>query len=264
MKFVPPKKIRIFNYKKISCQLILETKGLEVTLLQDHFDTELLFELESMLTWCLSHTEVKYVLFNSKNNLFSCGFNYEEFQNLSKNKIIKLYQKLHNINETLKALPQTTICHFQNGALNEAITFALSCDLKFANDSADNFQFNFLDNGLIDASGLLSSLYKVYPDFIRTYVLTGISFGIDSLKSNQINVLSAEMLSTICASIAKQSSISRVQAKCAMMPEKNESQNSKKQMFELLSATLEVEDFKRVGEFKNLRELKEELSSNLN
>lgn len=256
MKFVPPKKIRIFNYQKISTSLLLETKGLEVIFKDEFISEELLNELEEVFTWCMSHTEVKSILLTSKHDSFLQGINHEEIKNESSLKIKKLYKKLNSVIIQMINLPQTIVVDLKNGAKNEGITLSLACDVRI---SALNpkFQFNHLSKGLIYADGLISVMaMQLNSIMLKSLILSETEFSI-----NEINLLGAFTFNqttaeVILQNINGQSNISRAQTKCHFALNLESIEKNSKIAEKLLNATLKTEDFKIPTEFKNLRELK--------
>ncbi len=267
MKLVPPKKVRIFSYNTIGSALLLETKGLEITFNQEFITMEMLFELESILAWCTSHTEVKSVLLQTKFNHFLNGFDYEEIKKYDIDKINKLYEKLNKINQALIFLPQTIIVNLKQGAMNEGLTMALHADVRVADNNA-KFKFSQMENGLMDHSGLLSNILNKSSHMgLRALVLSGLEFNFTELNSTGSLTFDESKLEEILKNTNAQSSLARSQTKCALLGLEEISKKNNEFVEKLFNTLLLCNDYKREKEFINLRELKsqiqEEVNSNL-
>lgn len=258
MKLVPPKKIRIFDYTTFSSALLLETKGLEISFREEFISTEMLFELESILAWCTTHTEVKSILFTSFGDNFLQGFNYEEFKNYDAEKIQKLNSKLHTIIQSLTYLPQTIVVDMKNSSKNEGLTISLAADIRFAKPEA-KFKFDELTHGLMNASGLFSVVSdKINKTVLRALTLSGIEFGISEINDLGGYTFTNGELESVLKNINQQASVARVQTKCAHIGLVDETKKAQEFMQKLLNATLEANDYKKEKEFISLREYKGE------
>lgn len=267
MKLVPPKKVRIFSYNTISAALLLETKGLEITFNQEFISMELLFELESILAWCTSHTEVKCVLLQTKFNTFLNGFDYEEIRNYDTDKINKLYEKLNKINQALILLPQTIIVNLKEGAKNEGMTMALHADIRVANLTS-KFKFSQMEYGLMDHTGLLTNILNKSSQMgLRALILSGLEFNLSELNATGFITFEDNKLEEILKNSNAQSSLARSQTKCALLGLEEINKKNNEFVGKLFNTLLLCSDYKREKEFINLRDLKshiqEEVNSNL-
>jgi enoyl-CoA hydratase/carnithine racemase len=260
MKLIPPKKVRIFSYNTFTSALLLETKGLEILFHDDFISSEMLFELESIMAWCTSHTEVKSVLFHCKDNKFLQGFNFSDFKNFDAEKIVKMYSKLRVINQALLCLPQTIIVDLKDGAKNEGLSIAMAADIRVSNTEAV-FQFNHGENGLLDASGTFSFIKaSLNQSFLRSLTLSGMEFSITELNQLGVHTFANKTAQEILVQINLQSSVARAQMKCAMLGLDEINHNENQFVEKLLNSLLLTNDYKKESDFINLRELKEKLS----
>lgn len=264
MKLVPPKKVRIFSYNSFSSALLLETKGLEIVFNQEYISSEMLFELESILAWCTSHTEVKSVLIQSKFKTFLNGFNYEELKTFDAEKISKMYAKLNTINQALILLPQTIIVNMQEGAMNEGLTFGLHADIRVANNQA-KFKFSQMENGLMDHSGLLTNILNKSSQMgLRSLILSGLDFSLNDLNSTGFITFDESMLEAILKNTNAQSSLARSQTKCAFLGLDEINKNENEFVGKLFNTLLACNDYKREKDFINLRDLKSQINEEVN
>ena len=261
MKLVPPKKVRIFTYNTFSSALLLEPKALEIIFHDDYFDSEVLFELESIIAWCTSHTEVKSIVFSCRGNQFIQGFNLEEMKTFDESKILKLYSKLHHINQGLTCLPQTIVVDLKEGAKNEGLTFASFADVRVSTEQA-LFQFDQITHGLLDATGLFSkSINKLNISTLRSLVLSAIEFNIDTLNNLGCFTITNKTSEQILNNVAQQSNMARAQTKCALIGLTEEDNKDHDFINKIFKALLSTSDYKKEAEFINLRVLKENLQN---
>lgn len=148
MAFVRPKVISLFSYSTLKTKLYLDDKSLEITFAKPNLSHEVLFELESILSWCKTHVEVHSIVFSGVNHNFIGGFDSQELKNYDAEKVKRLHQKFENILETLSELSQIIIMNLGNGASNQALELALQGDFIFTKKDA-TLELNHMKQGLI-------------------------------------------------------------------------------------------------------------------
>lgn len=148
MAFVRPKVISLFSYSTLKTRLYLDEKSLEITFQKPNLSHEVLFELESILSWCKTHVEVHSLVFSGNNKNFIAGFDSEELKNYDADKVKRLHQKFENILDTLSELSQVIIMNLGNGTNDQALEFALQGDFIFANKET-KLELNHMKKGLI-------------------------------------------------------------------------------------------------------------------
>lgn len=259
MKLIPPKKIRIFSYKTFTSSLLLETKGLEIVFNQTEINLELLFELESILSWCTTHLEVETIVLKTKFDTFLTGFDYENFKNLDDEKILKLNARLNKINKAIATLPQTVVADLKNGASNEGLSIAISSDIRIS-DSNARFKFDQIAYGLMDFSGILEiSFGSLNTKVLKSYFLSGHTFGLNELNLIGANSFTDISLDELTKNLHKNSNIARAQIKCAFMTYEQNDQNKEDIFSKLYFALLDSKDYTKPTNFVGLREYKEAL-----
>lgn len=148
MAFVRPKVISLFSYSTLKTRLYLDEKALEITFLKPNLTHEVLFELESILSWCKTHVEVHSLVFSGNNQKFIGGFDTQELKNFDAEKVKRLHQKFENILETLSELSQLIIMNLGNGASDQALELALQGDFIFTKKES-TLELNHMKQGLI-------------------------------------------------------------------------------------------------------------------
>ncbi len=148
MAFVRPKVISVFSYSTFKTKLYLEEKSLEVNFEKAYINFEMLFELESLISWCKQHVEVHSIVFNGYKESFLQGYDYNEVKSFEAEKVKRLQNKFEQILESLSALPQTILMNTKNGASDQGLEFALFGDQILARNVAV-FKFDQLKNGFI-------------------------------------------------------------------------------------------------------------------
>ena len=154
----------IFNYKTLQCELDKKTKSMKVFLTRpksrNSLNTEVLFELESLLAWCGNKTEINTILFSSKEDYFSVGLDKEELKNWDYENINKFNNKLQKIVNAMSFLPQTVIFDLGDCTWNHALELSLGADIRVASQQTD-LRFDFLTRGLVPSCGGVRLLEKL-------------------------------------------------------------------------------------------------------
>jgi enoyl-CoA hydratase/carnithine racemase len=210
-----------FNYNTLRVQLDSSTKSVDLKFLRPSFNLETLFELETFFNWLATHVEINSVVISNTNKYFSTGFDSEEMQHFTPEKLHETLLRFQKLSLSMFFLPQTIIMDLKGGALGLAAEFTLGADLRLANQSAD-ITFNHLHQGLISSSGgigLLAAL--VGNNLARNWNLSSTPIPIETLENSGFLFQTYREnnfdTSSLCESIALQSPISRIQTKRALL-----------------------------------------------
>lgn len=250
-------RVPIFSYNTISTTLLIPTKSLEIKFRKTFLTTETLFELESILAWCATHSEVQSLLITSFGTDFIQGFDPEELKTCTEEKIKTLYSKISTIAESFLCLPQTVIADLKMGTKGVGIELALAADIRIAKNEAA-YSFNHLEHGLVPACGLFSFLFhRLNQSALRSFLLSGAEFNNDALKNMggwiDVNAEAAPIMERIF----NQAPVARMQAKRALYGQSTaEKKKSEKVEKEIFNAVVRSRDYTRSSDFMNVNEFK--------
>lgn len=250
-------RVPIFNYSTIATTLLLSSKSLEIKFRKKFLTAETIFELESILAWTASHTEVQSLLITSVGDEFIQGFEIDELKKLTPTKLKKLYQKLHTIAESFQCLPQTVVVDLKNGTKGVGLELALAADIRICSNDAV-FCFNQLSMGITPSCGLFSfQRNNLNQNVLRSLLLSGIEFNKESLIALggwcEVN----SNTDSILMNIFKQAPIARIQAKKALYGLKDSKNNEElKNEKKIFNSVIESRDYTRDENFMTLNEYK--------
>lgn len=254
-------RVPIFSYNTIATTLLIPTKSLEIKFRKTFLTTETLFELESILAWAATHTEVQSLYITSFGSDFIQGFDPEEIKTLSEDKIKSLFAKISTIAQSLLCLSQTVVVDMKNGTRGVGLELSLAADIRLAKSDAV-FCFNHLANGLIPNCGMFSFL-KSYlnQNVLRSLLLSGVDFGKDSLLALGGWCEFDKDACSILANIFAQAPVARMQAKRGLFGitqavNKDEMEVEK----QLFNAVVHSRDYTRDSTFMNPSEFKQKFS----
>ncbi len=207
----------LFNYNTLDVHLVPPTRSLVVTLnrpkVKNAINNEMIFELETLSSWLMEHTEVHSVLFKGRSGFFSTGFDLEEVKELDLEGLQKLILRFQKLTHSMFDLPQTLIFDFGSGARGAGIELASAADIRLCAPEAQ-FIFNQLENALPLSMGLLSSVME--RSLLRYATLSGVPLSArEFVSSGFVHEVSARP-EKFMKSIAKQSPVARIQAKKAL------------------------------------------------
>jgi enoyl-CoA hydratase/carnithine racemase len=250
-------RVPIFNYSTIATTLLLTSKSLEIKFRKKFLTAETIFELESILAWSASHTEVQSLLITSVGDDFIQGFEAEELKKLTPTKLKKLFQKLHTIAESFQCLPQTIVVDLKKGTKGIGLELALAADIRICHDEA-LFCFDQLSMGITPSCGIFSfQKNNLNQNVLRSLLLSGIEFSKESLIALGGWCESNTSAERILANIFKQAPIARIQAKKALYglrdAKNNEELKNEKKIF---NSVIESRDYTRNEDFMSLNEFK--------
>lgn len=239
------KRIPIFNYNTLLVSLIPKTKSLEIKFTKEHFNQEMLFELESILAWCATHHEIQSIFITSTETHFIQGVDLNEIKNYSKEKCSKFLLKISTVSEALLCLPQTVIVDMKDGAKGAGLEFALAADIRLANNNAC-YCFNYLSNGLVSSAGLFSFMRPYLNiNILRSLLLSEKTFYNTELIALGSTVEMNQTIDELLNLISQQSPIARIQTKLGLQ----ENQDLVGIQEKILNSVLFTEDYKQQESF---------------
>lgn len=258
-------RVPIFSYNTIATTLLMPTKSLEIKFRKKFLNAETLFELESILAWCATHTEVQSILITSIGEEFIQGFDSNELRELSEEKIKKQFQKVSTIAQSLLCLPQTIVVDMKKGTRGVGLELSLAADIRLAKEEAV-FCFDHLAQGLTPVCGLFSFLRSnLNQNVLRSLLLSGIEFKKDALIALGGWCEVEADANTILTSIFNQAPIARMQAKRGLYGSHQEKDNHELETEKkLFNAVVHSKDYKQEGAFMSPSEFKEKLIDSSN
>lgn len=216
----------LFNYNTLNVDLLKETKTLKITLnrpeAENSFNTEMIFELETLFTWSATKLEINSILITSSTEYFSKGWDRRELVGATDQKVQRLMKKVQKLVYVMYFLPQTIIMDLKDGASGVGAEFALGADIRLAADNA-HIEFGHLREGLVPACGGIGFLASVVPKATaRKWILS-------SLPLSEMELLTSGYISEIydtndsstaekyLTAISKQAPVARIQAKRSLL-----------------------------------------------
>jgi enoyl-CoA hydratase/carnithine racemase len=147
--------LKIFNFTTLNCYLDQTTRSLHIFITNgenNYFNTELLFEFETLIAWVNEHIEISALFIASSNENFSDGIDPELLSSLNRDQLENFLIRLRKINLKLTQLAQTIVVDVGGGCANVASEFILCADIRIAHfNTKIKFDHHYL--GLIPASG---------------------------------------------------------------------------------------------------------------
>ena len=207
----------LFNYHTLDVHLVPPTRSLVVTLKRptkkNAINNEMIFELETLSTWLMEHSEVHSVLFKGRGGYFSCGFDLEEVKASDIDSLRKLILRFQKLTHSMFELPQTLFFDFGTGAAGAGIELSSAADIRLCAPEAQ-FTFNQLENALPLNVGLLGAVME--RSLLRYSALSGVSVGAREFITNGFVHDVSSKPEKYMKSIAKQSPVARIQTKKAL------------------------------------------------
>lgn len=252
-------RIPIFSYNTMATTLLTDTKSLEIKLRTNVINSEVLFELESILAWSAAHHEVHSIFLTCYGDHFIQGFDTEELKTFTEEKIRKQFAKLSTIAQSLMCLPQTVIMDLRGGARGVGIELALAADIRLAKNEAQ-FAFDYLAQGLTPACGLFSFLTPfINQNILRSLLLSGRTFDLATMNALGGWCETDTIQKVILAQIFSQAPVARIQAKRGLLGHTfNQTAvkiEEEKQIFNAVTVTRDYtkeKEFMSSQDFKNL------------
>lgn len=258
-------RVPIFSYSTIATTLLIPTKSLEIKFRKTFLTSETLFELESILAWAATHTEVQSLFITSFGEDFIQGFDPAELKTLSEDKIKKQFNKVSTIAQSLLCLSQTVVVDMKKGTRGVGLELSLAADIRIAKSDAV-FCFDHLASGLTPTCGMFSFL-KSYlnQNVLRSLLLSGVEFGKDSLLALGGWCEFDKDVCSILTNIFNQAPVARMQAKRGLyginQAINQEDLEVEKQLF---NAVVHSKDYTKDSDFMNPSEFKEKVAETRN
>jgi enoyl-CoA hydratase len=251
-------RVPIFSYNTIATTLLIPTKSLEIKFRKTYLNAETLFELESILAWAATHTEVQSLFITSFGDEFIQGFDPIELSQLSEDKIKKQFQKVSSIAQSFLCLSQTVVVDMKKGTRGVGLELSLAADIRIASSEAV-FCFNHLSVGLTPTCGIFSFL-KPYlnQNVLRSLLLSGVEFRKESFLALGGWCEFDRDACSILTNIFSQAPVARMQAKMGLYgihQDINEAQMEVEK--KLFNATVQSKDYTKQSDFMSTAEFKE-------
>lgn len=214
---------KFFNYSTLEVVLLKETRTLAIYLNRPQesnaFNFEMLFELESILSWCTGRVEIQSILIASRQENFSQGFDIDILPQMDLSQIEKVTGKLQKITQAMVNLPQTIVVDLGNSCKNIASELATAADLRIANYQT-HISFEHTSIGLVPCSGGVALLSSIIGNgHARNWILSGSELDPSSLTASGFvyklydATTRSKVTQTILEKISNQSQIPRIQTK---------------------------------------------------
>ncbi|MDO9182260.1 MAG: enoyl-CoA hydratase-related protein [Bacteriovorax sp.] len=258
-------RVPIFSYNTIATTLLIPTKSLEIKFRKTYLTSETLFELESVLAWAATHTEVHSLFLTSFGNDFIQGFDPAEIKTLTEEKLKKQFNKISTIAQSLLCLPQTVVVDMKNGTRGVGLELSLAADIRLAKSTA-LFCFDHLFLGLTPNCGMFSFLKPfLNQNVLRSLILSGLEFNKDSFMALGGWCEFDKEASVILANIFAQAPIARMQAKRGLYGiDQAINQEHLEIEKKLFNAVVHSLDYTKDTDFMNLSEFKDKVAETRN
>ena len=217
----------LFNYTTLKVDLKKETKTLVVELhrpaSKNAINIEVLFELETLLSWATNKIEIASILFTSSQDTFSIGADEGEMINMDFEKLTKFQLRVKKIIYSLFHLPQTIIFDLRKSTIGLAAELAVGADIRLAQTGCI-IQFDHLNKGLVPNSGGIGLLAAIVPrSFAKNWVLGGRP--ISTVEQRQSGFVHRHyerperesIVEGLLEKIGRQGQVQRMQAKLAFL-----------------------------------------------
>ncbi len=248
----------LFNYSRLDVSLERKTSTLHITLNHKEnnpIDFELLFELESLLSWAANKTEIISIFIDSAYENFSCGVDQSELKNYSLNQIEKLRHKLARLNFAMMNLPQIVVIDLGKGSSNLGSELSIGADMRISHNES-YLNFDHANHGLIAASGALSILPEVINrNEAKAWVLSSTKITIKKLIqtgyvwSTYDKLTRNDTVFKLLSALTSQAPIQRIQTKFGFLRSTFETiENNMKMEKEVAKAAMLSTDWKQKTE----------------
>jgi enoyl-CoA hydratase/carnithine racemase len=250
----------IFNYNLINAALDKSTRSLTITLKEDDknaFSAELLFELESLISWLTTRVEIHSVLIESENKTFLKSWEGLK-SSINEKQIAKTREKVRKLSHSLWHLPQTIIIDLGKSANGLALDFSLGADIRLAHENTE-MSFNQIEMGLAPTAGTLSQLSEIVPKAMaKNWILSGESIPPAQLTASGFvykiysNDNRDKQIKTLLFNIRGQAPVQRIQTKLAILEWSRENIEKNSQFEDSIhSASILNGDWKKVLDSKD-------------
>lgn len=217
----------LFNYNTLNVSLEKKTRSLLVSLNRrsrnNALNLEMVFELETVLSWATGHLEISSILLRGEGEIFSEGIDLDELAKMDKARLLKLQHRIQKLTLALFYLPQTVIIDLKKGAGNMAAELAIGADIRLAHRQT-KLQFNHVEQGLTPACGGIGPLSMVVPlSFARKWILGALPVDNEELSDSGFianfykDSDHGKIINRYLHTINKQSPVARIQAKRGLL-----------------------------------------------
>ncbi|MCY4644089.1 MAG: enoyl-CoA hydratase/isomerase family protein [Bacteriovoracales bacterium] len=213
-----------FDFGSIEVLLHKKTKHLEI-ILPEHFCPQMLFELETLLSWSADKAEIHALLLRPKGESFPSSLPLGEFQTIPLEKLQTLLERIRKLVVGMFYLPQTVFMDLGLGCSDLGAELCLGADLRIASTGA-HLHWSHLGLGRSPCSGGSGILPLLVGDATaRKWVLGGESLETHDLVSagfllstygderEAAPLMQGHVLRHVCA----QASVARIQTKRAFL-----------------------------------------------
>ncbi len=250
--------MELFHYSTIGVYLAKNSKRLTIerrpsASSNGALNSEFLFELETLLSWCTQRTEISTLFLTSQEDFFSKGLEFGP--DSDKNTIIRLSERIKKITYSFLHLPQTIVFDLRQGAWGMGAELSLGADLRVCHENCD-IKFDHLSKGLVAQSGGLSLLGSIVsPAMARNWLLSGETIQRSMLKQSGL-IFKAygdsnreELLDDLFLTLKDQAPVERIQTKAALLDcVRSELDRSMEKEQSFSRAAMASEDWKRKSE----------------
>jgi len=214
----------LFSYNTLSVELSKKTRSISIKLnrpeVQNAINTEMIFELETLLTWISTHLEIKSIYLTGEGDYFCKGLDDEEFATWSEEKRQKNFEKLQKLIYSMFFLPQTIIADLKKGCAGLGLELAMGADIRVAHNDTI-VEFNHLSKGIVPSCGGISFTSAITNNSTaRQWLLLSKKLTAADLNTHHITVQSYSSDSPVdefLATIGSQPDIARIQAKRSLL-----------------------------------------------
>jgi len=214
----------LFSYNTLSVDLSKETRSISIKLnrpeVQNAINTEMIFELETLLSWISTHLEIKSIHLSGSGDYFCKGLDDEEFATWSEEKRQKNFEKLQKLIYSMYFLPQTIIADLGKGCEGLGVELAMGADIRFANEDV-KVKFNHLQKGIVPSCGAVNFTSAVLNNAsARQWLLLSKTLNSQELLRHHIiseNYTETNPIPSYLKTICSQPDVARIQTKRSLL-----------------------------------------------
>jgi len=243
----------LFNFHTIYTKLDPKSKTLIVTLNkaqnQNLINLEMLFELETCLSWAYSKVEIKSILINSSSEIFSQGLSKASIKAMDAKKIKTIQDRVLQVQKLILSSPQTVVFDLGKGASNVALELSFAADICISQFDAE-FYLDNLELGIPLMHFSRISTQKWGSQFLRNCLFVQKNC-VNFLRENGVLLdcyfdQSTSLINEILQKVNLQSSFTKTQSKAMLnYPILRSIDADFEQERKFHNATLSIQDWKK-------------------
>ena len=207
------------DFRFTEASLHRQTRHLEIQL-AEHFSEEMIFELESILTWAASRVEIATIFLRSQKASMPQSFIPGKLESMAPQEVQALLERVRKLVVGMFFLPQTIVMDLGGECSDLGAELSLGADLRVAHQEIQ-LHWNHLQLGRAPCSGGSGILALIVGDALaRKWLMAGRSIGVQELlhcgfltqayhRTNAIRPL--------LESIGQQAQVARIQTKRALL-----------------------------------------------